>query len=142
VGQDLLLRNEYLVTENRTLHSQIQGRVHLSDEERTALAEIGKKLGKQALAEVVTIVKPETILAWHHSYVTKRFDGSKQRRARGRPKIDQELEATETANIVQHFNGSLMRPGCSACPSRLDLPICMPMPSAGCVRSRKKRCRG
>jgi transposase InsO family protein len=93
VDQDLLLRNEYLVTENRILHSQIKGHVHLSDGERKTLAEIGKKLGKQALAEVATIVKPETILAWHRKYVAKRFDGSKQRRARGRPKINQELEA-------------------------------------------------
>jgi transposase InsO family protein len=93
VDQDLLLRNEYLVTENRILHSQIKRRVHLSDGERKTLAEIGKKLGKQALAEVATIVKPETILAWHRRYVAKRFDGSKQRRARDRPKIDRELEA-------------------------------------------------
>ncbi|HSF29628.1 MAG TPA: hypothetical protein VLK82_04030 [Candidatus Tectomicrobia bacterium] len=49
VDQELLLRNEYLVTENRILHSQIKGRVHLSDGERKTLAEIGKKLGKQAL---------------------------------------------------------------------------------------------
>src|SRR5262245_38171220 len=93
VDQELLLRNEYLVTENRILHSQIKGRVHLSDGQRKTLAEIGKKLGKHALAEVATIVTPETILAWHRRYVAKRFDGSKQRRAHGRPKIDQELEA-------------------------------------------------
>jgi putative transposase len=93
VDQELLLRNEDLVTENRILHSQIKGRVHLSDGQRKTLAEIGKKLGEQALAEVATIVTPETILAWHRRYVAKRFDGSKQRKARGRPKIDQELEA-------------------------------------------------
>jgi putative transposase len=93
VDQELLLRNEYLVTGNRMLHSQIKGRVHLSDGERKTLAEIGKKPGKQALAVVTTIVKPETILAWHRRYVAKRFDGSKQRKARGRPKVDQELEA-------------------------------------------------
>ena len=31
VDQELLLRNEYLVTENRILRNQIKGRVHLSD---------------------------------------------------------------------------------------------------------------
>jgi putative transposase len=93
VDQELLLRNEYQVTENRILYSQIKGRAHLRDGERKTLAEIGKKLGKQALAEVATIVTPETILAWHRRYVAKRFDGSKQRKARGRPKLDQELEA-------------------------------------------------
>ena len=46
VDQELLLRNEYLVTENRILRNQITGRVRLSDGERKTLAEIGYKLGK------------------------------------------------------------------------------------------------
>src|SRR5438445_8664794 len=93
VDQELLLRNEYLVTENRMLRNQIKGRVRLSDGERKALAELGKKLGKQALADVATIVKPDTILGWHRTLVAHKFDGSQQRKAPGRPTIDQELEA-------------------------------------------------
>jgi putative transposase len=93
VDQELLLRNEYLVAENRLLRKQIPGRVRLSDGERKTLAEIGKKLGKQALAEVATIVTPDTILAWHRKLVVQKFDGSQQRKALGRPKIDTELEA-------------------------------------------------
>ena len=38
VDEELLLRNEYLVTENRILHNQVKGRVHLSDGERKTLA--------------------------------------------------------------------------------------------------------
>jgi putative transposase len=49
VNEELLLRNEYLVMENRILRNQITGRVRLTDAERKTLAEIGKKLGKQAL---------------------------------------------------------------------------------------------
>jgi putative transposase len=93
VDQELLLRNEYLVTENRILRHQIKGRVHLSNGERTTLAEMGKKLGKQALAEVATIAQPDTILAWHRRLGAKKFDGSQQRKAPGRPTIAQELEA-------------------------------------------------
>jgi transposase InsO family protein len=93
VDEELLLRNEYLVTENRTLRTQIQGRVRLTDGERTTLAEIGKRLGKRALAEVATIVQPDTILAWHRRLVAKKFDGSQQRKALGRPAIDQEVAA-------------------------------------------------
>jgi putative transposase len=93
VEQELLLRNEYLVTENRILRHQMQGRVRLNDGERQTLAEIGQRLGKQALAEVATIVKPDTILAWHRKLVAQKFDGSLQRKAPGRPKIDPELEA-------------------------------------------------
>src|SRR5919198_2209077 len=92
VDQELLLRNEYLVTENRMLRHQIKGRVRLSDGERKVLAEIGQKLGKQALEEVTTIVKPATILAWHRKLVAQKFDGSAQRKAVGRPRVDKEIE--------------------------------------------------
>ena len=57
VDQELLLRNEYLVTENRILRNQVTGRMRLTDGERKALADIGQKLGKQALKDVTTIVK-------------------------------------------------------------------------------------
>jgi transposase InsO family protein len=93
VDQELLVRNEYLVTEKRILRQQIPGRVRLSDGERKTLAKLGKKLGRQALAEVATIVKPETILAWHRTLVAKKFDGSSQRKAPGRPPVEAELEA-------------------------------------------------
>jgi hypothetical protein len=62
VDEELLLRNAYLAAENRILRNQITGRVHLTDAERKTLADIGKKLGKQALAEVAHIVTPDTIL--------------------------------------------------------------------------------
>ena len=65
MDQELLGRNEYLVVENRILRNQIPGRVHLTDRDRITLAEIGKRLGKQALAEVVLVVKPATLLAWY-----------------------------------------------------------------------------
>ena len=93
VDQELLLRNEYLVTENRILRNQITGRVRLSDGERKALAEIGQQLGKKALEEVANIVKPETILGWHRKLVAQKFDGSTQRQSPGRPKIAPDLEA-------------------------------------------------
>jgi putative transposase len=93
VNQELLLRNEYLVTENRILCNQITGRVRLTDGERKALAEIGQKLGKKALETVAHIVKPDTILAWHRKLVAQKFDASMQRQAPGRPTVAPELEA-------------------------------------------------
>jgi transposase InsO family protein len=93
VDENLLVRNEYLAAENRLLRKQIPGRVQLTDAERKTLAEIGKQLGKYALAEVDTIVTPDTILAWHRKLIAKKFDGFQQRKACGRPKVDPELEA-------------------------------------------------
>src|SRR5215831_17257982 len=87
VDQELLLRNEYLATENRILRNQLTGRVRLSDGERKALAELGHKLGKQALQEVATLVKSDTILGWHRKLVAQKFDGSPHRKAPGRPMI-------------------------------------------------------
>ena len=63
VDEELLLRNDYLVTEHRILRQQLTGRVYLTDAERRSLAEIGKQLGKKALEEVASLVKPDTILA-------------------------------------------------------------------------------
>ena len=92
VEEELLLRNDYLVAENRVLRDQLQGRLQLTDAERKTLAETGKKLSKQALEEVASIVKPDTILAWHRKLVAQKFDGSKHRNHPGRPRIDPELE--------------------------------------------------
>ena len=93
VDQELLLRIEYLVAENRILRTQIKGRVQLSDGERKTLAEIGQKLGKKALEAVASIVKPDTILAWYRKLIAQKFDGSQKRQALGRPPVDAELEA-------------------------------------------------
>jgi putative transposase len=92
VEEELLLRIEYLVAENRILRDQIKGRVKLRDTERQTLAAIGKKLSKQALEEVASIVKPDTILAWHRKLVAQKFDGSRHRQSLGRPRVDPELE--------------------------------------------------
>lgn len=58
VDEELLLRSEYLVTENRIWRNQVEGRVQLTDTERQTLAEIGKKIGKQALEEIAPLLNP------------------------------------------------------------------------------------
>jgi len=92
VDEELLRRNTYPVTENRILRQQIPGRVQLTDAEHKTLAALGKKLGKQALEEVASLVKPDTILGWHRKLVAQKFDGSPRRKRLGRPRIDQALE--------------------------------------------------
>jgi len=52
VDQELLLRNEYLIAENRILRAQIKRRLLLADSEKTTLAEIAHRLGRKALADV------------------------------------------------------------------------------------------
>jgi putative transposase len=93
VDAELRLRNEYLEAENRLLRKQINGRVLLTNGDRRALAELGQKLGRKVLEEIATVATPNTILAWHRKFVDQKCDGSQQRQAPGRPKVDPELEA-------------------------------------------------
>lgn len=93
VNQELLLQNEYLAAENRILRAHLPARLRLSDAERSALAEIGKRLGRKALAQVACVAKPDTILAWYRRLIAGKFDGSRDRTYPGRPRIGPEIEA-------------------------------------------------
>jgi putative transposase len=92
VDQELLARNEYLAAENRIMKAQLNGRLKLSDAERGALGEIGHRLGREALADIATVARPDTILGWYRKLVARKFDGSKARRYPGRPRIRREVE--------------------------------------------------
>ena len=92
VDQELLLRNEYLVAENRILRAQLNAPLRLTDAERMTLAEIAYRLGRAALEDVANVVKPDTLLGWYRRLIARKFDGSKFRRYPGRPRIDNEIE--------------------------------------------------
>src|SRR4051794_2027552 len=90
VNQELLLHHEYLAAENQILRSHMRAGLRLSDPERSTLAEIGKRLGRKALAQVACVAKPDTILASYRRLIAKKFDGSQFRSYPGRPRISQE----------------------------------------------------
>ena len=71
VNQELLLRNEYLASENQILRTKLPSRLRLSNP--ATLAGIGKRLGLKALREVACIAKPDTILAWYRRLVAQKF---------------------------------------------------------------------
>jgi hypothetical protein len=57
---------DYLREENRVLREQLGGRrVRFHDDQRRRLAVKAKTLGRRVLAEIATLVTPETLLAWH-----------------------------------------------------------------------------
>ena len=93
VNQRLLLQCEYLIAENRILRSHLQGKPRLSNPERCTRAEIGKRLGRQCLAEVACVAKPDTILAWYRRLIARKFDGSQHRSYPGRPRLAPAVEA-------------------------------------------------
>src|SRR5436305_7163050 len=80
-----LLMIEYLREENRVLREQLGGRrLRFSDDQRRRLAVKAKGLGRKCLAEVASIVTPETLLTWHRKLIAQKYDGSRQR-GPGRP---------------------------------------------------------
>jgi hypothetical protein len=71
---------DYLREENRVLREQLGGRrVRFNDDQRRRLAAKAKGLGRRLLAEVATIVTPETLLAWHRKLIANKYDGAAQR---------------------------------------------------------------
>ena len=92
VDQELLLRNEYLVAENRIIKAQLKTPLRLTDAERITLAKIAHRLGRKALEDVANVVKPDTIRGWYRKLIARKFDGSRSRRYPGRPRIDSEKE--------------------------------------------------
>ena len=84
---------EYLREENRVLREQLGSqRLRLNNEQRRRLAAKAKGLGRRLLAEIATIVTPETLPAWHRKRIAQKYDGSDNRRP-GRPRKDSEIEA-------------------------------------------------
>ena len=96
VNQHQLLAIYYLREENRVLREQLGGRrLRLNDDQRRRLAAKAKGLGRKLLAEIATIVTPETLLAWHRKLIAHKYDGSGKRRP-GRPRTAGEIEASVT----------------------------------------------
>ena len=92
VNQELLLRNEYLLAENRVLRAHLPARLRLTDPERRTLAEIAKRVGRKTMKDLAQVAKPDTILGWFHRLVAAKFDGSAHRRYPGRPRVSAEVE--------------------------------------------------
>ena len=92
INRELLLKNEYLVAENRILKTRVKGRLVLFGGEKATLAEIAHRLGRKALQEMAAAAQPDTILGWYRKLIARKFDGSKFRQRAGRPKIHPEIE--------------------------------------------------
>src|SRR5206468_7312042 len=87
---------EYLVEENRVLREQMGNRrMRFTDSQRCRLALRAKKLSRKVLAQVATIVTPETLLSWHRKLIAKKYDGSAHRTL-GRPRTAAEIAALVT----------------------------------------------
>src|SRR5580693_2330411 len=61
---------EYLREENRVLRAQLGGRrLRFTDHQRRTMAVKARLLGRKMLAEMATIVTPQTLLGWHRKRI-------------------------------------------------------------------------
>jgi putative transposase len=93
MNQQQQLALDYLREENRVLKEQLGGRrLRLNDDQRRRLASKAKRLGRGLLAQVATIVTPETLLAWHRKLIAQKYNGT-EHRSTGRPRTVGGIEA-------------------------------------------------
>ena len=68
---------EHQREENRVLREQLgPKRLRCTDDQRRPLAARAKGLGRTILAEVATLVTPETLLSWHGKLIARNMTGA------------------------------------------------------------------
>ena len=93
INEQLVREVDYLIAENQVKNQIATSgrRLKFTDEQRRLLVDKAKLLGRR-LFEVVTIVRPETILRWQQKLIAHKFDSSKIERKVGRPRVEQDIE--------------------------------------------------
>src|SRR5689334_10911920 len=77
INQHQLLIIDYLREDNRVLREQLgHRRPKFIGDQRRRLAAKAKGLGRKILADLATIVTPETLMAWHRKLIAQKYDGS------------------------------------------------------------------
>ena len=110
------MENDFLRLENRILRSKIGKRVPLNDYERSMLVRFGLRI-KDRLEEVISIVKPETLLKWHRRMKKKKWSYDNTPKRRGRPPKSEETDelvirlAEENAWGYKRISGEMKKLG-------------------------------
>jgi putative transposase len=121
-SEDLAKENDFLRRENKILRSKLGKRVPLTEADRRTLVRSGLCI-KERLAEVLTIVRPETLLAWNRRMKRQKwtFDNSAKRPGRpSKAKATEELAlrmAEENAWGYVRVTGELKKLGHRVSPS-------------------------
>ena len=81
---------EYLQEEVRVLQEQLGRRPRFNDDQRRRLALKAKTVGRKGLLRFARIVTPDTLLAWHHRLIARKYNSSQVRKP-GRPRTANDL---------------------------------------------------
>ncbi len=84
---------EYLKEQARVLKEQQEKdkRILLDNHQRMRLAAKAKQLTRELLEQTTVLFTPDTVMAWHRKLIAQKYDGSKNCKDPGRPKISQEI---------------------------------------------------
>lgn len=89
VNQTVLDYNAYLLAENRVFRRQFDGRIRFTDTDRVELATAAKPFGRSALAEIVMIATPDTLLRWYRRLIENKIPTPRGKI--GRPATEDEI---------------------------------------------------
>jgi putative transposase len=122
-NRDLAWENDYLRQENKILRSKLGARVPLSEADRRILVKYGLRI-KDRLAEVISIAKPDTLLAWNRRQKQRKWTFDNHSTRPGSPRKAHDTEAlivrlAEENNSwgYKRISGELKKLGYTACPS-------------------------
>ena len=121
-SEDLAKENDFLRQENKILRSKLGKRVPLTETDRRTLVRYGLPI-KERLAEVISIVRPETLLAWNRRMKRRKWTFDNRPKRPGRPstgKLTEELVlrlAEENAWGYVRIAGEMKKLGHSISPS-------------------------
>jgi len=81
---------DYLIAENSVLKEQLgDQRIRFTDKQRIELAVKAKKLGREILNEIDTLVTPDTLLSRHRKLIARKW--TYKRKGPGRPSVEKEI---------------------------------------------------
>ena len=99
---------DYLLEENRVLREQLgPRRVRFTEDQRVRLAAKAKKIGRQALTEIGSLVTPDTLLAWHRALIARKYDG--HQRGPGRPRVMAQIRQWVVRMATENRDGGYTR---------------------------------
>ena len=122
-SRDLALENDYLRQENRILRRKLGPRVPLTEVDRRRLVTYGLRI-KARLGEVMSLARPETLLAGHRRQKGKKWTFDNRPSGAGRPRKSEDtvvlvirLAEQNGAWGYKRICGELKKLGHKACPS-------------------------
>jgi putative transposase len=104
INKELYKAIEYLKAQVEVLIEQQEKdkRILLNNHQRIRLAQKAKQLTRKLLEETTVLFTPDTILSWYRKLIAQKYDGSKNAKNPGRPKISKEI--TDLVIQFKHEN--------------------------------------